>query len=374
MSLQDSSVVKDPVFGLARALPRCAYLFASRGWHQMSFPQTISVLVLMLLLPGGCSYITALRGKIVDERTSAPLADAFVVARWTGYGGGAGHGTTVCSKVVVATTNANGEYALTNVPLRSSWSDLSNEYIYVHKRGYQMVNTRYEDGSVFIGGIPRGVGRLKPSEVGDNLRLDYLKALSNAVACGREGEQSLVSFYTALIDEAFARAKITEHYEIVKYLCERMAGVAVNGGTLLTGPEYHERTFAYLRSNRNDCLSIKLDYSDKEQFLRYLQTNNLSEVVRMLDSGADIERRFEHYHTPLAIAAINGQYEMATLLINRGADIEARDEASRNVLKQVILASTVSEERSRSTLVLLIEKGVLPQKPDPWKILRFTPR
>jgi len=54
---------------------------------------------------------------------------------------------------------------------------------------------------------------------------------------------------------------------------------------------------------------------------RFEDRHGLAQVVKLLDSGADIDRRNERGRTPLTAAAAYGQRDIARLLLDRGADI-----------------------------------------------------
>lgn len=67
-----------------------------------------------------------------------------------------------------------------------------------------------------------------------------------------------------------------------------------------------------------------------------VKANNLDEVVRLLDSGTDVNERVKNDQfcnfTPLLMAVWEDKLEIATELIKRGADVKALDQAGRNPL------------------------------------------
>ena len=72
----------------------------------------------------------------------------------------------------------------------------------------------------------------------------------------------------------------------------------------------------------------------------------------LLDGGADIERREPYGDTPLVAAARNGNNECCELLINRGANIEARCSAIGDTS---LIAASIRGETS--TCKLLLRRG-----------------
>ena len=52
---------------------------------------------------------------------------------------------------------------------------------------------------------------------------------------------------------------------------------------------------------------------------------NIEAIKQHLASGTDVDSKSKYGDTPLRIAAINGQKEIATLLITKGADVNAKD-------------------------------------------------
>jgi ankyrin repeat protein len=76
----------------------------------------------------------------------------------------------------------------------------------------------------------------------------------------------------------------------------------------------------------------------------------------LLDRGADVNARsksdrFARDNTPLHAAAANSQVEVATLLVERGADVNARDGSGFTPL------ALAANSRSDLLMLLLLEKG-----------------
>lgn len=61
---------------------------------------------------------------------------------------------------------------------------------------------------------------------------------------------------------------------------------------------------------------------------RAIKNEDMSELVRLLDAGVDIEDRDDVALTPLIEASRRGSIEMVEMLIERGADISAKCEES----------------------------------------------
>jgi hypothetical protein len=94
------------------------------------------------------------------------------------------------------------------------------------------------------------------------------------------------------------------------------------------------------------------------------RTGNLMEAQRLLDAGASTEERCSPnaYSTdfPLAAAAYNGHEEVVRLLLDRGADINARNPAG---VTAIMFAATESKLR---VVNLLLERGADIKLRDGW--------
>ncbi len=85
---------------------------------------------------------------------------------------------------------------------------------------------------------------------------------------------------------------------------------------------------------------------------------NLAEIARLLDAGADIEGKggfFSLGQTPLAIAVWYGRDEAVRLLLERGANTEARDDSGDTPL---LVAATFGRDKIAE---LLLEHGADPR-------------
>ena len=79
--------------------------------------------------------------------------------------------------------------------------------------------------------------------------------------------------------------------------------------------------FGFLASS---CSLIKTSSLDKA-----VQYNNVNEVRRHLNEGADVNQRDENGQTPLHHAAQSGSTQVAQTLIERGAKVNSRDNEGR---------------------------------------------
>ena len=82
---------------------------------------------------------------------------------------------------------------------------------------------------------------------------------------------------------------------------------------------------------------------------RCVEENDLKCVERLLDEGADIEERWENFETPLFGAVRATRLEVARLLVKRGADVNATNDAGERPLHAIWKKSPIVE--------LLIENG-----------------
>lgn len=154
-----------------------------------------------------------LEGRVLDAQTEAPIEDAFVVARWIGFGG---YSQSQCFHVEVARTDARGQYRIEswrNDGESATLTDQRRHIDVVHKAGYRLSDRVYKEqpqlrGVWYLEGDHRAVGE----------RLEYLRDV--IVGCGTEKTENikLLLFYTALRDEVRNLPKNAEQKKIAIWL------------------------------------------------------------------------------------------------------------------------------------------------------------
>lgn len=79
-------------------------------------------------------------------------------------------------------------------------------------------------------------------------------------------------------------------------------------------------------------LQVKL-VVDEQAFFRAAKTGNIEEFLRILSiPGASPEIRDKKGFTPLIIAAMNGHDKIMTLVLEKGANVNAKTEAGDTAL------------------------------------------
>ncbi|MBC6404098.1 MAG: ankyrin repeat domain-containing protein [Hyphomonadaceae bacterium] len=78
---------------------------------------------------------------------------------------------------------------------------------------------------------------------------------------------------------------------------------------------------------------------------------NAETVTALVDAGADVEAREEDNRTPLHVAAAGGTAETVTALVKAGADVEAREEDNRTPLHWAALSGNAE------TVAALVKAG-----------------
>ena len=90
-----------------------------------------------------------------------------------------------------------------------------------------------------------------------------------------------------------------------------------------------------------------------DQLLAATRKGDLATVKRLLDEGANVNSRTRYDSTPLFFACDRGNLEMVRLLIERGADLNVKD----NFYNATALTWAMSKEH-HEIVALLVEKGV----------------
>lgn len=66
------------------------------------------------------------------------------------------------------------------------------------------------------------------------------------------------------------------------------------------------------------------------------RTGDSQAIQRLVASGAKIDEKNEHGHSPLMLAAYNGHFEATRLLLDLGANANSTDESSNSILMGVV--------------------------------------
>ena len=99
-------------------------------------------------------------------------------------------------------------------------------------------------------------------------------------------------------------------------------------------------------------VTIPLEYINAKYPLHKAAANNAKEVAELLiQKGANIEAQEENQYTPLHRAAKNNAKEVAELLIQKGANIEAQDQWQCTPLHNTVYTN------AKEAAELLIQKG-----------------
>lgn len=81
-----------------------------------------------------------------------------------------------------------------------------------------------------------------------------------------------------------------------------------------------------------------------------IRRGNLTEVQAFLNSGIDVNHRFEQGDTPLMLASRGNRLDIVQLLIKNGADVHAKNDWDRTALHEAV-------ENSFQITRLLVEQG-----------------
>jgi len=96
--------------------------------------------------------------------------------------------------------------------------------------------------------------------------------------------------------------------------------------------------------------------SDTEALHEAVKKNSISEINSLIEKGVDINAKNQNNATPVDVALCNGYYEVAKLLIEKGAKVdEAAVFNGQTVLQRVICIAT--SPNYEETAIFMIKKG-----------------
>jgi len=146
------------------------------------------------------------------------------------------------------------------------------------------------------------------------------------------------------------------HLEVVKLLVEK-------GANLNARTNYGSSPLQLAANeNQKNIVTFLLEKGATPEGLSESTKNGNLEMVKiLLDSGINVNSRVERQRTPLIVAAINNQVEVAKLLLERGADINQVDgENEESVLHWAAFKA------SSDVAKLLVDFGAGINRVDPY--------
>jgi len=96
---------------------------------------------------------------------------------------------------------------------------------------------------------------------------------------------------------------------------------------------------------------------EQEDIFQAAAHGNIARVQELLDGGVDVNVQDQANWTPLLLAAMYCHEELVHLLIEQGADVNARTYTNANVLQIVINCYPINAMQKLRIMRLLIEKG-----------------
>lgn len=92
-----------------------------------------------------------------------------------------------------------------------------------------------------------------------------------------------------------------------------------------------------------------------------ISRNDIARVQKFLDSGLSVNAVIEEQygHTPLAVAAYYGRYDIAQLLIDKGADVNQRSKGQAKVGVDTPLLRAIWKKQNK-VAILLLQHGADP--------------
>jgi len=180
--------------------------------HNLQSWTRLVLLVMLLPLPAcATDFVVSsptVEGRVIEQETRKPVADALVVVLWKGH---AGHSGTVCYRVETATSDAQGAYRI------KAWEQPAPGGAPLSRYRLPMA---YKSGYEYIASDKDTV-YLKPFTGTPGERLNYLRRVSSASGCASAGEseKNLLPLRSALLEQARQLAdKQTEQEEIEPFL------------------------------------------------------------------------------------------------------------------------------------------------------------
>lgn len=209
-------------------------------------PWLLCALVLLVLLPACApSHDTltgkAFEGRVLEQSTGQPIADAIVVALWIGDLPGIADSRTVCYHVLSTTADAEGHFRFAAWEKQAvDWQrKVKPEYVRLtaYRRDYEFAETT-ADKRVYL--------RKFSGTQGERLR--YLLQLASWASChGAGDERPAFPFYKSLYDEAKRLASTEEDRDTLMRLRRWAALAWVHTERSLTDREVE----SLIQSNEN---------------------------------------------------------------------------------------------------------------------------
>lgn len=178
----------------------------------------------VLLTIVGCqlpkTHWPEMKGYVLEEGSNEPIANAFVVAQWSGHAAGTvGGGATICFHQAVTKTDAKGQYHFPEWKNKGQWKTLNNQkvWVFAYKSGYGLSDSLSRD-AVYM---PYFTGTAKD-------KFEVLSIVMRRTGCSSsdEPEVSIHQLRKLLYQEAKALpASITRNKSNGLDWFSRMAGV-----------------------------------------------------------------------------------------------------------------------------------------------------